>query len=283
MYPWVNSRSSPTPNVEAAGAATVTPPPAPLTILGVTLDDHPLPELLAEVRRWLHGRERRYLVTPNPEMLVAARSDPALRAALQQATRRVVDGVGLILASYCYGRPLRYRIAGTDLVGHLLRVAAEEGSRVFFLGGAPGVAAAAAAKFQRLIPNLKIIGATDGGRVTVEGGADHGLIAAIARHAPDLLVVGFGHGKQERFLANYLPQLPSVKVAVGAGGALDYWSERIARAPRWLRRVGLEWLYRVLRQPQRLPRILTATVVFPCLVIHDIITQHARRHHQVRP
>ncbi|MDD5109644.1 MAG: WecB/TagA/CpsF family glycosyltransferase [Patescibacteria group bacterium] len=255
-------------------AAASEPRPSGTEILGVRIHDFTTDEIERRMRLWLAGTGPHLVVTPNPEMLVAAHKDPGLQAILNQASLAVADGYGLILASRVLQKPLRHRHPGVELSEILLRICASLGARVYFLGGQPGVAQQAAKVMSESFPGLVIAGATDGGDMTNPAAIPGTLIEHIQNAKPDVLIVGFGHGKQERFLAAHLAKFSTVRVAIGVGGALDFWSGRIRRAPLLMRRLGLEWVYRLLRQPSRFSRIVQATLVFPYLVLKTQIFHH---------
>ncbi len=211
-----------------------------------------------------------WIVTANPEILLAARRDKNYFNTLQQADLRLVDGFGLWLLLRLFGTKTE-RVTGVELSEALVKQAAEKHWRVAFVGGSAVAAAKAAEAMKRIHPSLQTI-VEEGGAVDVEGKADDAGEEAKLRltmFAPDLLLVAFGHPKQERWIANNIATLPSVKTVVGVGGTFDFWSGTIKRAPRLMRRLGLEWLWRLLREPRRLGRILRAVVVFPALFIVD--------------
>lgn len=209
-----------------------------------------------------------WIVTANPEILLEARGDAAYANALKQADIRTVDGMGLHLVGRLFGERWS-RVTGVELGEAYLKKAAETKVRVAFIGGRAGVAAAAAKKWQDLLPGL-IVAYEEGGSVGKDGEDDER--GEEARHrltlfAPEILLVSFGHPKQERWIARYLADFPQINVVVGVGGALDYWAGTIRRAPPFIRQLGLEWLWRLVRQPWRMGRILRAVVVFPVLAV----------------
>jgi N-acetylglucosaminyldiphosphoundecaprenol N-acetyl-beta-D-mannosaminyltransferase len=234
-------------------------PPRSLAILGVRVDDVTEEEAVALCERFV-AEGRRSVVTPNPEIVLAARQDRGLRAALARADLAIPDGGGLLLAARWWGQPFRAQVRGSDLTNLLLERAVVRGWRVFFLGGSPGVAEDAAASSAARWPGLQVAGtfAGDG-----EETGDRETRAAIGRAGRvDLLLVAYGASRQERWLARNLPHL-DVGVALGVGGVLDFLSGRVPRAPRWLRDAHLEWLFRLIVQPWRWKRQLLAARFFP--------------------
>lgn len=243
----------------AAMAAAPDLLPRSLDILGVRVDDVDEAEALAWCERFIADR-RRSVVTPNPEIVMAARRDAALRHALARADLAIPDGGGLLLAARWWGRPLRAQVRGSDLTERLLARAAAVGWRVFFLGGAPGVAEAAATRSASRWPGLRVAGTFAG---EAEEPGDRATRAAVAAAGPvDILLVAYGASRQERWLVRNLPHL-DVGVALGIGGVLDFLSGRVPRAPRWLREARLEWLFRLIIQPWRWRRQLAAARYFP--------------------
>ncbi len=155
----------------------------------------------------------------------------------------------------------------------LCKIAAEDGHKILFFGSNTLVAEKAAEVEKSRFPNLSIKGFSPGIVRYTEGKwrFEHGSIDSIREEAPDIIAVALGHGKQEHFICSALSDVPSIKIAIGIGGALDYISGNVQRAPLWMRKLGLEWLYRLMRQPQRIGRIIDAVIVFPLVVIWDRI------------
>jgi N-acetylglucosaminyldiphosphoundecaprenol N-acetyl-beta-D-mannosaminyltransferase len=224
-----------------------------LDILGVRVDDVTYRETLDLLHSYVESRAPHYVVTPNPEFVMAARRDPRFRAALAGAALAVPDGGGLLLAARLWGRPFREQVRGTDLVYQLAALGAREGHRWFLLGAAPGVAEAAGRALAARYPGLQVVG-TYAGTPRLED--DDATRAAIDAARPvDVLLVAYGAPGQEYWMARNVAAL-GVPVAIGVGGVLDYIAGRTPRAPRWLRELGLEWLFRLLIQPWRWRRQL---------------------------
>lgn len=236
-------------------------------IIGVPVDDLSWPALIEQIAAILAEPRLHLITTINPEMVVAAQSDSAFLAALTSADLAVCDGMGVWIASWWLGRPVRQRIAGVDLVEWLLNYAAIHQLSIYLLGGQPAslVAETAAAIHYRW-PKLRIVGADDGGQI-IPGQWNPAVAERVRAAAPDILLVAFGHGRQERWIADHRAQLGSVRLALGVGGVFNFLAGTIQRAPRWLRILGLEWLWRFGQQPWRWRRILVATVQFCWLVV----------------
>ena len=229
-------------------------------ILGVRVDAIDQHELEGQIRSFFASPKAHKVFTPNAEMLLLAHRDQAFRACLNQGDLNLADGFSLLLMN----TEITHRMTGVDTLELICQLAAEEGKRVMLFGGDVGIAEKAAEKIKNRYPKLVIKG-FDPGTPFVPS------IDQINSFAPQVLAVALGHGKQEHFICSILKELPSVKVAIGVGGALDYLSGKVRRAPIWMRKIGLEWLYRLIRQPQRIGRIFNAVVVFPLVVIWDRI------------
>lgn len=209
-------------------------------------------------------------VTANPEILLHARKNPDYWNVLRQADFRLVDSFGLWLLGRLKGaRP--HRLTGVDLAWKLCGLAQERGWKVALVGGRSGVADEAAWKLRRDFPQLQVV-AEQGGMVTPDGGDDETGAEAryrLTHYAPDILLAAFGHPRQEAWIARNLADMPSVKIAVGVGGTLDFWAGARRRAPGLMRNLGLEWLYRLAIEPRRWKRILAAVIVFPFYALGD--------------
>lgn len=248
-----------------------------MKILGVKIDNVTMDEAVNCIVSMIEDGGKHYVVTPNAEFLVDAQRDCKFRDVLNNADLSIPDGMGLVYASKFYGAPLSERVAGTDLVDKLCASAAGEGWSVFFLGGRRGVGERAAGILQKKYPGLNICGFYEGKKE--EGGDEEtlGAIAEVSGSVPlDILFVAYGHPDQEKWIARNLEEL-EVSVAIGVGGAFDFVSGAVPRAPLWMRRVGLEWLFRLYQEPWRWRRIFKAVIVFPVLVIKDITNANGRK------
>lgn len=234
-------------------------------ILGVRVDDLLEDEAVAHIDGMIRSGGAHHVVTVNPEFVMEARHNPLFRSVLERADLATADGAGLLLAARYRGTPLRGRVTGVELSLRLAELAATKGYRLFLLGAAPGVAEAAAAALQARFPGLTIAGCYAGSPDPRHEPLLHQMIAAASPH---ILLVAYGHPRQDLWIARNQPVL-QVPVAIGVGGVLDYLSGRVVRAPHWLRRLGLEWAYRLARQPQRWRRIVTAVPHFLLAVLFD--------------
>ncbi len=221
-------------------------------IFGVGFDDLSLDAAVRRAERLVgDGTRARIVVTPNSTSLIKAGEDPELLSAYAQADLVLPDGIGVVWASRLLGVPLSARVTGVDLAQRLLSRAAGSGVRVFLLGGRPGVAARAAIRLKARYPGLAIVGTHHGYF------ADHdAVVEKIADAKPDLVLVGMGVPRQERFMLTARGRLPGT-VMIGVGGALDLFAGECRRAPEGWQRLGLEWLYRLLHDPRRIVETLS--------------------------
>src|SRR4051812_4465918 len=212
-----------------------------IAILGVPFDNVSAKEAVALVEQMVATRRPHYLVTANVDFLVQAKEDIELRRILFDAHLVLCDGTPLVWASRLLGNPLPERVAGSDLVPLLLNTAAEKGYRPFFLGSTSETIELAVAKLKERLPRLELAGYySPPFHRLLE--MDHDEITArIAAAKPDLLFVGFGCPKQEKWIAMHYRAL-GVPVSVGVGATIDFLAGKVVRAPRWMRKAGIEWV-----------------------------------------
>jgi len=197
------------------------------------------------------SREPHYVVTPNVDFLVQAITDADLRRILVEAHLVVCDGMPIVWASRWLGNPLPERVAGADLVPELIRVAAQRGQRLFFLGATDEANKAAVANVRREFPGAIVAGHYSPPFRPIEK-MDHAEIIQRVREAkPDLLFVAFGCPKAEKWIASAYREL-EVPVVIGVGATIDFLAGRVKRAPLWAQHSGVEWLYRLCQEPRRL-------------------------------
>lgn len=234
-------------------------------ILGVGITNASQNEILEYIVKGLENFKKKFFfVTPNPEFLVLANKNPDYRNILNQADLASADGIGIIIASKILGQPLKGRLTGVDLIESLCKRVSTKPITVGFLGGRSGVAEKTAECLQKKYPGLKVsfIGEEwpnemkdEKGELknTKKTGKNSHLSSLISHLNIDILFVAFGAPKQEFWISENLDKIP-VKIAIGVGGAFDYISGRVGRAPSWMQNIGLEWMYRLIRQPWRLKR-----------------------------
>lgn len=224
-----------------------------MEILGVRVDNVTYQEALEKAKKLIESGGKHYIVTPNPEIVVAAQKDRRFKEILNKSSLSIPDGIGLVWGARVLGKNLPERVTGTDLLEGLAALAAEHGFSLFLLGGGEGVAEKAAARLKTRYPTLKIAGTYAG---ESSSASDTFARRRLAKLKIDILAVAFGAPRQERWIARNLPHL-NVRLAIGVGGALDYISGEKPRAPIWLQKVGLEWLFRLIKEPSRLKRQLS--------------------------
>jgi N-acetylglucosaminyldiphosphoundecaprenol N-acetyl-beta-D-mannosaminyltransferase len=243
--------SAPSPSSESARGAR-------LHILGTPVDALTYDDWLRRIGAWV--RERRadntiraqHVCTTNPEFIMIAQGDPNFFNILNRAALCVPDGVGLLWAARRLGKPLPARVTGSDGVPIIAERAAREGWRLFLLGAAPGVAEKAAAVLTARNPGLEVVGTHSGSPAWIEEDA---IVERVNRSGADILFVAYGAPEQDKWIARNLPRL-EVAMAMGVGGALDFVAGVVPRAPLWMQRLGLEWLFRLYLQPWRIGRMM---------------------------
>jgi len=240
-----------------------------INILGISINNYSLTEVLDKIRGFLNSTGQHYIVTTNPEFIMASRKDDEFRNILNKADLSIADGMGIKFAASYLGQKLKQRITGVELLWEIARLAEQEGKSIYLLGSKKGVPEQAAFQILQKHPNITIAGAECGYRRWHRRIKDEKLVDMVNRRQPDILFVAFGHQKQEKWIYHNLPKLSSVKVAMGVGGSFDYISGKVKRAPGLMRKLGLEWLFRLIRQPWRLPRIITAVIKFSFAVIKN--------------
>lgn len=226
--------------------------PKKVTILGVPVDAITMGEAVARIDGFIEKRTPVLVATANAEMLMRATHDGALRRILQGAAMVTPDGAGTVWAAHHLGHAMPERVAGYDMVQELMREAPAKHRRIFFFGSAPGVADKAKKKAEQLYPGIEIVGTRNGFFTAADEPA---IIEEIKAAHPDILLAALGVPKQEKWLAKHLSEL-GVPVAIGVGGTFDVMAGVMKRAPRWMQRAKLEWLFRGMMQPQRAGRLL---------------------------
>ena len=221
-----------------------------LDVMGLQFDNVTMDEALARADAFLSGDKTVCVVTPNAEIAYEALHDMSLRKLLNSADLMLPDGAGVVLASKLLKAPLKEKVAGVDFAAGLLRLLAKNQQSVFLLGAKPGVAETAAEKMVQMTPGLRIAGLHDG-YFTDEAP----IIAQINESGADVLFVCLGSPKQELFMQRYRQEL-GVKIMIGLGGSLDAFAGTVKRAPQWMIRMNLEWLYRLIKEPKRFGRML---------------------------
>lgn len=224
-----------------------------IRILGCRVDAVSRDDAVARIAALAQGAAPSLVVTLGVEMVMYARRDAHFRALVDAAALSLCDTIGILLASRARHGPLRERVTGVDLIDPLVaRSAAGEDLRFFLLGSAPGVAERAASALRERHPGAAIVGTHDG---YFAPGQSPTIVAAIAASGANVLLVGLGSPKQEYWLEENLGAA-KCGVGIGVGGSFDVLAGTVSRAPRLWRKAGLEWLYRLIREPSRWRRQL---------------------------
>lgn len=221
-------------------------------ILGVNINKITRSEALSTLLSWLDGSEKKILYTPNPEFIMASLKDEEFRDILNKSDLNVPDGIGTVIASKLTDCPLPERVAGYDLLQETFAKIKDSGKTVYFLGGAPSIAERAKKAMEEKHKGLKIVGVHDGYFDETE---EKRIISEINSLCPELLLVGIGFPRQEKWIYNHIGEL-SVKVAIGVGGSFDGMCGNVKRAPDIFIKLGLEWFYRLIKQPSRIGRMM---------------------------
>jgi N-acetylglucosaminyldiphosphoundecaprenol N-acetyl-beta-D-mannosaminyltransferase len=223
-----------------------------INIHNILIHNVTMQEAVALVQKWVTGDSVHTIFTPNSEIIMQAQRNPDFKNILNNADLLIPDGAGVVLASKILKRPLKEKVSGIDLVKNLFAAAASKNISFFILGGEPGVAEMAA---------VNII--SEYGKVNIKGYAhgffkpeeENSLIEEINKANPDILLVGLGAPKQEFWIFNNMYRL-QCKVCIGVGGSIDVFAGKVALTPEFIRKAGFEWLHRLIRQPERIKRML---------------------------
>lgn len=230
----------------------------------------------ANVDARVQSREPGFIATPNVNLVCNFQRDPVFREAYQKAMLWLPDGKPLMWAARLLGVRMAEKLSGSDMVPWLSAYAAQKGYSVFFFGGLPGSAEIAAQRLRQRYPDLKVAG-THCPPYGFENDPEQNAIAIhlVQEAKPDIMFVALGTPKQEVWLNNHQREL-GVPVSMGVGAALDFLSGKVRRAPRWVQRCGLEWVWRLVQEPRRLwRRYLVRDMMIIRLVIRELI--HLRR------
>ena len=219
-------------------------------VLGVLYDNVTMEEALEIGKRLLDGETASYCVTPNAEMAYEALKDKDFCALLNGADLVLPDGAGVVLGAKIIKTPLKQKVAGIDFAQNLLPVMEQMGKRLYLLGSKPGIAELAAEKMLEKCPNLCICGMADGYFKD-----ETEVVRKINEAKPDALYVCLGAPKQEKFMQAHRHEL-NIKLMIGLGGTLDGIAGTVKRAPKWMIRLQLEWLYRLIKEPKRFGRMM---------------------------
>lgn len=228
-------------------------------IATIPIDNQTEEDILARVENFLAEDRFHHVVTINPEFIVRAQHDEVFRNVLCGADLRIVDGIGITLAAWWRGERVKARIPGVDLMQKIITIADAKHLRLFLVASNRGLSTWKETRdaIKKTYPRMEISG--------IDADPDAVASGEYMRHDTDIIFCNFGAPQQEIFLARL--RNARIRLGMGVGGSFDYLTGKIMRAPLWMRAVGMEWLWRLMRQPQRLRRIFTAIVLFPLIAI----------------
>ncbi|MEA2113189.1 MAG: WecB/TagA/CpsF family glycosyltransferase [Patescibacteria group bacterium] len=228
-----------------------------MEILGVRVDNLSEEEILGRIESFLEDNIQRYIVTPNSEFLVRAQRDKKFMKILNKSDLAAPDSMGLVFASWYLGESLKKRFAGVDLMERICQRAVQKQWQILLIGGRKRIARKTKEVLEKKYPGLlvKRINMVEFDKYSTERRV--------------ILFVALGAPKQEKWIARNLRKNPSINLAIGVGGAFDFISGRVKRAPKFLRLVGMEWAWRLMVQPWRVKRVFNAIIVFPWLVVKN--------------
>jgi len=282
----------------------------PVSILDVNIHPISKKELLKKIMYFLKDGLQHYIVTTNSEFLVAASQDEKFKKIINLADLSIADGNGIIWASHFLDRPVKVsnafplkqqkkyrrrkirnqlwftliqnavypksvrsiipeRLTGADVMLDICKILAENDYSLYILGGEGETPVAAKFTLEKMFPDLMISGIKGG--FQKDSVPDEILVETVNKAKPDVLFVALGHPHQEKWIYRNLDKMPSVKLAMGVGGSLDFISGKLKRAPEFMRKINSEWLFRLIQEPQRFPRIKTAIYEFPKMVYREKI------------
>ena len=224
-------------------------------ILGICFDDLSRQEAVQAGAALLSEDKFHYVVTPNPEFILAAEKDGEFRRVLNEADLVLADGVGVVYSAKIQGTPLKGRVPGIEFAADMLSCLNERGGRLYLLGAKPGVAEEAGRHITEQYPGISLCGTQDGYFKDEEA-----VLLKVAAARPDLLFVCLGAPKQEKWMARW-GRHTGARLAIGLGGALDVFAGRVERAPQSWQKLGLEWAYRLKKEPQRAGRMAKLPLV----------------------
>ena len=231
-----------------------------VNVLSIGFDNITLDEAVLKAVSLIERRQGAYVVTPNPEIVMMAQENAELKETIACANLVLPDGIGIIYGAKILGTPIKERVPGIDFVSKLMESLSERKGTVYLLGAKPGVAAKAAENLEKQYNGLKVVGTHDGYFTD-----DSEIIAEINRLKPDLLFVCLGFPKQEIWMRDHLFDL-DVGIMAGLGGSLDVFAGEVRRAPVLWQKLGLEWLYRLMKEPSRIGRMMRLPQFLLCVM-----------------
>lgn len=223
------------------------------SILNIQVNCVTMDEALQVAETFIAENTPHLIATANAEMVMKAQEDRELAQILNEADLVVPDGAGVVWAARHKGHVMPERVAGYDLTQHLLARAAKKGYRVYLFGSGPEIVARAKQQAEKRFPGVNIVGMRDG---YFDSQQEKAIIHDIQSLSPHILLAALGVPKQEKWLAKYLQEL-KVPLSIGVGGTFDVMAGQVRRAPVWMQKGNLEWLFRLILQPQRIGRMMS--------------------------
>ncbi len=236
-------------------------------ILGVNVDALTMSEVMSKIDVYLKEDTHKMIFTPNPEMIMATREDSYFKEVLNNADIVVPDGIGVVYAAKLNKVKIKERVAGFDVVENILQKYKTQGKTIYLLGAGKGVAEKAKENIEKNYNGIKVVGVHDG---YFDSAEEVNIVKEINELQPDVLLVGLGLGKQEKWI--YEHKDLKVKLSMGVGGVIDVHAGIVQRAPEIFIKLNLEWFYRLLKQPKRFFRMLKLPL-FVLVVIFEKITK----------
>lgn len=241
---------------------------ARIKFMNTEIDNLTMKETLDEIDKLILKNDKSYVVTPNVDHIVMLETDVELKNIYRDASLILADGKPLLWISKWYKTPIKEKISGSDLFPLLCEMAAKKGYSMFFLGAAEGVAAKAAENLKKKYNGLKIVGTYSPPYGFEKDEIESEKIIDMVKEAhPDILILGLGSPKQEKFVYHYCKDL-GVPISLGLGASLDFEAGNIRRAPKWMSNHGLEWLYRLIKEPKRM---FKRYIIDDCKIVKLII------------
>lgn len=224
-------------------------------ILGIQFDNLTRQEAAQRGAELLRENSFHYVVTPNPEFILAAEQDSEFRDVLNRADLVLPDGIGVVYSAKILGTPLKERVPGIEFATDMLACLNEIRGRLYLLGAKPGIAEAAGRRIVEQYPNIVLCGTHNGYFKDEEA-----VLLEVAASQPDLLFVCLGAPKQEKWMARW-GKHTGARLAIGLGGCLDVFAGKVERAPERWQKLGLEWAYRLKKEPSRIGRMAKLPIV----------------------
>ncbi|OLN24131.1 glycosyltransferase [Domibacillus antri] len=217
--------------------------------LGVSVSPLTYDQIIQDMKTRIQAGEQSTVIAVNPEKVMTAQRDPLVKELINSSTYQIADGVGMIIASKLKKGELTERVTGVDMMGRILEMAAAENIGVFFYGAKEETVKKAKEKLEAAIPGLNVAGYENGYVKDQDA-----LLDKIRQSGAKIVFAALGSPRQELWIRENMPKLPDVKVFQGVGGSFDVYSGNVQRAPEMYRKAGLEWLYRLMKEPKRIKR-----------------------------